>query len=140
MALSVAERQEFLAEPHTAALSVSNTDGRGPLTVPVWYDYSPGGDAWLVTGRDSVKTRLISAAGRFSLMVDRVSPTVRYVSVEGPAEVTAYEDEVLVAMARRYLPPEAVEPFMEEARATHGEQVVIRLRPEHWLSADLGGF
>jgi len=40
MALSKEEREQFLAEPHIAALSVSAGDKRGPLTVPIWYQYS----------------------------------------------------------------------------------------------------
>jgi hypothetical protein len=37
-----------------------------------------------------------------------------------------------------YLPPEAVRPYVELAKADHGEQVVIVMRPERWLSSDLG--
>ena len=44
MALSKEEREQFLAEPHIGALSVSAGDKRGPLTVPIWYQYSPGGE------------------------------------------------------------------------------------------------
>ena len=44
-ALSVRDRELFLAEPHIAALSVSAGEGRGPLTVPIWYQYAPGGVA-----------------------------------------------------------------------------------------------
>jgi hypothetical protein len=42
--LSVRDRELFLAEPHIAALSVSAGPGRGPLTVPIWYQYEPGGE------------------------------------------------------------------------------------------------
>ena len=38
----------------------------------------------------------------------------------------------------RYLPPEQVPAYLEFARAELGEQVVIYLRPQRWLSADLG--
>lgn len=40
------DRELFLAEPRIAALSVSAGEGRGPLTVPIWYEYEPGGEAW----------------------------------------------------------------------------------------------
>ena len=43
MALSENEREQFLAEPHIGALSVADGTERGPLTVPIWYLYSPGG-------------------------------------------------------------------------------------------------
>src|SRR5690625_1819746 len=78
MPLSKSEREEFLAQPHIAALSVNAGDGRGPLTVPIWYQYAPGGEPWVLTGAGSRKTRLIEATGYFSLMVERVEPTLRY--------------------------------------------------------------
>ena len=84
VSLSVRDRESFLAEPHVAALSVSAGSGHGPFTVPIWYQYTPGGEAWVHTEAGSRKARLIATAGRFTLMVERVMPTVRYVSVEGP--------------------------------------------------------
>ncbi|MGY1619806.1 pyridoxamine 5'-phosphate oxidase family protein [Geodermatophilus sp. SYSU D00691] len=139
MALLPDDREQFLAEPHVAALSVADGDGRGPLTVPIWYGYEPGGRLRIVTPARSRKARRIAAAGRFSMLVHRVAPSVRYVSVEGPVAATrpATEDDVR-AMARRYLPPEAVEGYVSSSLADHGEQVVVELEPEHWLSADLG--
>jgi Pyridoxamine 5'-phosphate oxidase len=136
--LSVPDRELFLAEPHVAALSVSAGPGRGPFTVPIWYQYTPGGEAWVLTEARSRKARLIKAAGRFSLMVERVMPTVRYVSVEGPVTRTVPEtEELLREITERYLPPEKVPGYLEFARSL-GPQVVIYLRPERWLTADLG--
>src|SRR5262249_48493946 len=89
MALSVEEREQFLAEPHIGALSVVQRPDRAPLTVPIWYRYSPGGELWVLTEPNSRKTRAIDAAGRFSLMVQRSEPTIRYVSAEGPVIRTA---------------------------------------------------
>ncbi|WP_185292965.1 pyridoxamine 5'-phosphate oxidase family protein [Mycolicibacterium litorale] len=141
MALSKVDREQFFAEPHVAALSVSAEQNRGPLTVPVWYQYSPGGEPWVLTGAGSRKHRLIEAAGWFTLMVERVEPTVRYVAVDGPvSRIEPGTDDHLVEVSRRYLPPEAVEPYLEMARREHGESVVIHLRPQHWLSSDLGSF
>ncbi|MFJ4965384.1 Pyridoxamine 5'-phosphate oxidase [Streptomyces sp. ADI96-02] len=140
MALTHEEREQFLAEPHVAALAVASAEkGRAPLTVPIWYQYAPGGDLWIMTGRDSRKGRLIAGAGRFSLMVDRVTPTVRYVSVEGPVVSTLPATrEQLVEMASRYLRPEKVDAYVDFAWREHGEQVVISMQPRHWLSSDLG--
>ena len=137
--LSVPDREYFLAEPHVAALSVSAGQGRGPFTVPIWYQYAPGGEAWVLTEAASVKARLIEAAGRFSLMVDRLAPTIRYASVEGPVTRTIPEtDELVWEMASRYLPPEKAEAYVAMAKAEFGPQVAIYLRPERWLSSDLG--
>ncbi|MVO86486.1 pyridoxamine 5'-phosphate oxidase family protein [Streptomyces sp. p1417] len=140
MALNREEREQFLAEPHIAALAVdSGEEGRAPLTVPIWYQYEPGGDVWIMTGRDSRKAKLIGAAGRFSLMVERLDPTIRYVSVEGPVVATeAATREQLQEMAARYLPAEKVDGYVEMAWKEHGEQVVVRLSPARWVSSDLG--
>ncbi|MER7346213.1 pyridoxamine 5'-phosphate oxidase family protein [Streptomyces aurantiacus] len=140
MALTPEEREQFLAEPHIAALAVdSGKDDRAPLTVPIWYQYEPGGDVWIMTGRDSRKGRLIAAAGRFSLMVERLDPTIRYVSVEGPVVATEPATrELLREISARYLPAEKVDGYVDMAWKEHGEQVVIRLRPERWVSSDLG--
>ncbi|MET8832200.1 pyridoxamine 5'-phosphate oxidase family protein [Streptomyces sp. NPDC004610] len=139
MALSHEEREQFLAEPHVAALAVDAGTGRAPLTVPIWYSYTPGGDAWVLTGLNSRKHQLIKAAGRFTLLVDRVDPTVRYVSVEGPVvEETPATIEQLREVSARYLPPEKVEEYVDFSWKNHGEMVVLRLRPERWVSSDLG--
>ncbi len=141
MVLSREEREQFLAEPHVAALSVSAGKDRGPLTVPIWYQYTPGGQPWFITGTGSRKHRLIETAGYLSLMVDRLEPTVRYVAVDGVVDrIEEGTDEQLVEMTKRYLPPEAVEPYLEMARREHGPSVAVYLKPQHWLSADMGGF
>ncbi|MFG1933867.1 pyridoxamine 5'-phosphate oxidase family protein [Mycobacterium sp. NPDC048908] len=139
MPLSKEEREQFLAEPRIAALSVSAGDKRGPLTVPIWYQYTPGGEPWVQTGQGSRKHRLIEAQGEFTLMVERAEPTVRYVAVDGPvSRIEPSTDDQLVEMVRRYLPADKVDAYLEFARREHGEGVVIFMKPEHWLSADLG--
>jgi len=139
MALSIEEREKFLAEPHIGALSVVERPDRAPLTVPIWYQYSPGGELWVLTAPGARKTRAIDAAGRFSLMVERSSPTIRYVSVEGPAIRNApSSQERSREMAARYVPPARVAEYLEYERTQIGELIAIYMRPEHWLSADLG--
>ncbi|MEV5240125.1 pyridoxamine 5'-phosphate oxidase family protein [Streptomyces cinnamoneus] len=141
MTLSTREREQFLAEPHIGALSVVEDPDRAPLTVPIWYQYTPGGELWVRTGPDSRKARAIRSAGRFSLMVQRTEPTVRYVSVEGPVTgAHADSPELCREMAARYLPEDKVADFVEYDRTRLGEHVVISMRPEHWVSADLGSF
>ncbi|HLS14632.1 MAG TPA: pyridoxamine 5'-phosphate oxidase family protein [Beutenbergiaceae bacterium] len=139
MALSPAEREEFLAEPHIGALAVHAGDGRGPLMVPIWYEYSPGGDLWVVTPAESRKAALIAQAGRFSLLVERTSPTVRYVTVEGPVSqnrpATEAEHE---HMARRYL-GDGADDYLTMA-AGFGDVAYIAMTPQRWTSADMGGF
>lgn len=137
--LSVRERESFLAQPHVAALSVADDPGRGPFTVPIWYQYAPGGEPWVLTEAGSRKARLIKAAGRFTLMVERVMPTVRYVSVEGPvSRAVPGTGALLWEIAARYLPPDKVPAYVKFVNSELGEQVAIYLRPRRWLTADLG--
>ncbi|SED04336.1 Pyridoxamine 5'-phosphate oxidase [Amycolatopsis tolypomycina] len=139
MVLSKEEREEFLAQPHVGALSVVERPGRGPLTVPIWYQYTPGGQLWVRSAPGARKTRAIETAGRFSLLVQRTQPTARYVSVEGPLVATGPDDpERAREMAARYLPPDKVDGFVAYEREQLGEHIVLVMRPEHWLSADLG--
>ncbi|MFC8512846.1 pyridoxamine 5'-phosphate oxidase family protein [Streptomyces sp. NPDC057257] len=139
MALTREERAEFLAEPHVAAFSVDGGEGRAPVSVPIWYQYEDDGTVWILIVRDSRKDRLIRAAGRFTLLADRLEPTIRYVSVEGPvigSEPATVEQ--LREISARYLPAEKVDEYVDFAWKNHGEQVVVRMRPERWLSSDLG--
>ena len=48
------EREAFLAAVHVGVISVAE-DGRGPLTVPIWYSYEPGGEVRVITARASRK-------------------------------------------------------------------------------------
>ena len=141
MALTKDEREQFFAEPHVAALSVYAGDTRGPLTMPIWYQYTPGDEPWILTGPGSHKARLIEANGFFSLMVERTEPTTRYVAVDGAvSRIEPATDAQLEEMTRRYLGPEAAEAYLEFARKELGANVAIWMKPEHWLSADLGAF
>ena len=77
------EREAFLADVHVGVISVAE-DGHGPLTVPVWYSYEPGGEVRIITARASRKGKLLERAGRFSLCAQTETPPYKYVSVEGP--------------------------------------------------------
>ncbi len=141
MALTQDEREQFLAEPHIAALSVNSGGNRGPLTVPIWYQYEPGGEPWVLTGAGSHKARLIEANGFFSLMVERAEPTVRYVSVDGAiSRIEPGTDAQTVEMASRYLSGDALDRYLDFARTELGAHVAIYMAPERWLSADMGSF
>jgi len=137
MGLNEQERTKFLAEPHIAGLAVDAGPGRGPLSVPVWYDYEPGGEVLFLTGVESRKAALIAKAGRLTVLVQRTSPTYRYVSIEGPVVGSGPTTlEHLTRIAARYLPPEAV-PGYVEGSDLH-TLVTFRVLPQRWLSADLG--
>jgi PPOX class probable F420-dependent enzyme len=137
LAMTPAERESFLAEVHVAVVTVAD-DGRGPLAIPLWYDYRPGGEIVLITDRDSRKTRLIREAGRVTVCAQTQEMPYRYASVEGP--VTAIEDTVTVEqrreLARRYLGPEGADGYLDATRDATGRMCAIHIRPERWLTRD----
>ncbi|MFJ2739558.1 pyridoxamine 5'-phosphate oxidase family protein [Streptomyces sp. NPDC087440] len=140
MPLTPQERHALLAEPHVASIALPDAahPGRAPLSVPVWYAYEPGGDLIVTTARASRKGRAAEAAERLTVLVQRATPTYRYVSVEGPlAPLRDTTADELAAIASRYLPAEAVGAYVEKSLA-RGGLVTLRMRPEHWLGADLG--
>lgn len=133
------EREAFLADVHVGVITVEAPD-RAPLALPIWYDYSPGGDVWVITNRGSQKGRLIEAAGRFSLCAQAEALPYKYVSVEG--EVGAIEaadvERDLRPMARRYLGEDLGDLYVVQTSAGNesDDSVVIRMRPRRWLTVD----
>jgi PPOX class probable F420-dependent enzyme len=137
--MTVAEREAFLAGLHVGVLSVDDP-GRGPLSVPVWYAYEPGGTISVITGGQSVKAERLRAAGRFSLCVQTESMPYRYVSVEGP--VTAVDDTVSAderrALAQRYLGVENGDLYVAATADDAAASVAFRMTPERWCTTDYG--
>ncbi|SDI02454.1 hypothetical protein [Agrococcus jejuensis] len=136
MALDETARQHLLAQPLTPILAIERP-GHPPIAVPVWHQYSPGGDAWILVGDDSEKARLLREAGSATLVVQEVQPRTHYASAacevveEHPAT-----DAERRELAERYLPGAAVEQYLEVA-AEFGPEVVFLLRPVAWRAADL---
>ena len=137
--MSVAEREDFLAGLHVGVLSV-NDPGWGPLAIPVWYSYVPGGMVNVITGGQSVKARLLHAAGRLSLCVQNESMPYRYVSVEGP--ITAVDETVSAderrALAHRYLGAEGGDLYVASTSEQAAGSVAFRMSPERWRTTDYG--
>ncbi|MDJ0850419.1 MAG: pyridoxamine 5'-phosphate oxidase family protein [Myxococcota bacterium] len=134
------EREAFLADLHVGMISIEEP-GRGPLTAPIWYGYEPGGELWIVTGRASRKGVLLEKAARFSLCAQTEAPPYKYVSVEGP--ITAIEAAELERderpLAHRYLGPELGDRYIEATGgAERGDNVLVKMRPERWLTTDYG--
>ncbi len=136
LAMSKAEREAFLADTHVAVISISES-GRGPLTVPVWYSYEPGGVVRFVTGGGSRKARLMRQSGRLSLCVQTETAPYQYVSVEGPVTVGAPNFERdLRCMACRYLGEQMGEMYLQMTAAERDNSILVSLTPERWLSVD----
>ena len=134
--LTESERQEFLAAKHVAVLSVAATDGRPPASVPIWYDYTPGGNVRVTTGASSRKARLIAKAGVVSLVVQNEELPYQYVAVEGSVvnATTPTPPDVSEAIAVRYLGEEGGKQFVQSMEGH--ENVLFTIRPDRWLSAD----
>lgn len=137
--MTKAEREHFLADVRVGIISIAE-DGRGPLTVPIWYAYAPGGELSVWMEKASRKAILLERAGRFSLCVQTEQRPYQYVSVEGP--ITAIEPIDLERdarpMAHRYLGADAGDAYIAESVSTitSGDHVMVRMRPERWLTAD----
>lgn len=132
--MTESERETYLAELHVGVIAVERAD-RAPLSVPIWYGYDAGGDVLLWTEEGSVKERLIRAAGRFSITAQDETPPYRYVTAEGPVTgIDRADDATTRAIAIRYL-GEADGNAFTDANFTDSS-VIIRMRPERWLSTD----
>jgi uncharacterized protein len=139
LVMSKAEREAFLAETRVAVVSIA--DGRrGPLSVPVWYRYTPGDAVVFLTGAKSRKAAAIREAGRVSLCVQTETAPYQYVTVEGPAVLAGEPDPErdVREMAIRYLGTEMGEMYLQMTAPDHlpGMNVVVRVTPARWLSAD----
>jgi nitroimidazol reductase NimA-like FMN-containing flavoprotein (pyridoxamine 5'-phosphate oxidase superfamily) len=137
LVMSRAEREAFLAATHVGIVSIAD-DGRGPLAVPVWYSYAPGGEVRFATGPTSRKRKLLEHTGRASLCVQTETAPYLYVSVEGPTTIDTVDFERDVReMALRYLGPRLGEAYLRTMYPNGtSSEVLVRLRPEQWSSAD----
>ena len=137
LAMTREEREQFLADLHVGIISIQE-DGRGPLTVPIWYMYEPGGDVVVVTGAQSRKGKLVEKAGRFSLCAQTETPPYRYVTVEGPVVSVEPADVEKDArpLAHRYLGPELGDGYLEATAEQNADSLTYRMRPARWLTVD----
>ena len=139
LAMTKQERETFLADLHVGIISIPE-EGRGPLTVPIWYLYEPGGELRVVTARTTRKAQLLQRAGRFSVCVQTETLPYKYVSVEGP--VVAVEPAELERdrrpLAHRYLGRQSGDRYIETTRGEpgHAASVLVRMLPERWLTVD----
>ena len=135
--MTAEERQEFLAGVHVGVVAVDRA-GRAPLATPVWYGYSSGGDVLIWTDRGTVKERLIREAGPFSLCVQTETLPYKYVTVEGPVvEIDrAPTEEEALAITVRYLPADEATQWVKDNLGA--DSLLVRMRPDKWLSTDYG--
>ncbi len=140
-AMTRTEREAFLAETHVAMLAVEES-GRGPLVVPVWYWYRPGGDIHVVTGGKLRKIALLRKAGRASLCAQTETPPYKYVTVEGSTTIAGKPqwDRDVREVAIRYLGAAMGEMYLKATAAEHEDAVLVRLKAERWQGIDFSKF
>jgi nitroimidazol reductase NimA-like FMN-containing flavoprotein (pyridoxamine 5'-phosphate oxidase superfamily) len=136
LAMSRAQREEFLAATRVGVVSIAD-GARGPLAVPVWYRYTPGGSLRFVTGAGSRKAALLRAAGRAGFCVQSETPPYQYVSIEGAVTLGTpdYERDVR-QVALRYLGEQMGALYLAGSAQDPEPTVLVELRPERWYSVD----
>lgn len=137
-AMTKNEREAFLAELHVGVISVAD-GSRGPMTVPIWYLYEPGGHITIITPPDSRKARLIEVGTRVSFVAQSEDMPPKYISVEGPVVSVepADVDRDVRALTARYLGKELGDAYVDATRPDGTTpEVVIRVQPERWFSKD----
>ena len=128
------EREQFLADTHVGVVAVERAD-RAPLAVPIWYGYRPGGEVLLWTESESLKSKVIRDAGRFTITVQDEQPPYKYVTAEGDVTAIGPADDAEVrAIAVRYRGQEAGGQFTDQNLTP--TSIIIRMLPRRWLSTD----
>ena len=135
LTMSSSERELFLSALHVGIISIPRAT-KGPLTVPIWYDYQPGGELWVITDTDSIKGKLLTKASRISLCAQTETAPYQYVSVEGPFTTRPSTQEELLAMAVRYLGEEQGKAYAENSADGGEGSIVVAIAPETWFSVD----
>lgn len=137
--MSREECETFLAGVHVGVVSVDEP-GRGPLSVPVWYLYEPGGEIVVVTRPQARKARLLRAGARVAFLAQSEEMPPKYVSIQGrvasalPADVA----RDVKAVVRKYLGAEVGDAYVDNTRPDGTDEIVVRIRPERWYSRDFG--
>ena len=128
------EREQLLADTHVGVVAVERAD-RAPLAVPIWYGYRPGGEVLLWTESESLKSKVIRDAGRFTITAQDEQPPYKYVTAEGDVTGIGPADDAEVrAIAVRYLGQEAGGQFTDQNLTP--TSIIIRMLPRRWLSTD----
>jgi hypothetical protein len=96
----------------------------------------PGRDVTVQIERTSVKHRLLSESGGFTLTVQNEEPPCGYVSVSGDATFDeSLTREYVYELATRYLSENDATAYADNLDVRH--VVLVRMRPSRWLGQDL---
>ena len=133
------ECEAFLADVHVGVLSMDEP-GRGPLSVPVWYLYEPGGDIVVVTRPEARKAPLLAVGARVAFVVQSEALPPKYVTIQGRVVVAAPADVArdVKPVVRKYLGAEVGDAYVDDTRPNGTDEIVVRIRPRRWYSRDFG--
>ena len=124
------EYQSFLRDSaRTAVLATVRADGR-PHAAPVWFDLD--GDTFiLTTGQDTVKGRNMRRDPRVTLCVEDENPPFHFIIIEGTAELTAEDPNLLHWATRiggRYMGAERADEYGQ--RNAVPSELLVRITPQ----------
>lgn len=129
------EAELFLAEPHVGVFAVGTSSGP-PAAVPLWYAYAPGGDVSMLMAASTRKAKLLKTRREATLVVQTVTPRVRFVSVELElTEVREPTDEDVRAIAEGYLSGPDLEAYLNFAK-TNLREDRYQFRTTRWRFGD----
>jgi PPOX class probable F420-dependent enzyme len=128
------EYESFLLDrPRTATLATVRADGR-PHAAPVWFDLD--GDTFIfTTSEGTVKGRNMRRDPRVSLCIDDEEPPFHFVVIEGTADLTAEDPDLLHWATRiggRYMGEDRAEEYGQR-NAVQGE-LLVRVTPDRILA------
>jgi PPOX class probable F420-dependent enzyme len=122
-------RSFLLDRARTATLATVRADGR-PHAAPIWFDLD-GDTLVFTTGESTIKARNMRRDPRVSLCIDEYEPPFHFVLIEGTAELTADDPDLLYWATRlggRYMGADRAEEYGRR-NAVEGE-LLVRVTPQ----------
>jgi PPOX class probable F420-dependent enzyme len=122
-------RSFLLDRARTASLATVRADGR-PHVAPIWFDLD-GDTIVFTTGESTVKGRNMRRDPRVSLCIDEEKPPFHFVLIEGTAQLTAEDPDLLywaTRLGNRYMGADRAEEYGQR-NAVEGE-LLVRVTPQ----------
>jgi PPOX class probable F420-dependent enzyme len=126
-------RSFLLDRARTASLATVRADGR-PHVAPIWFDLD-GDTIVFTTGESTVKGRNMRRDPRVSLCIDEEKPPFHFVLIEGTAQLTAEDPDLLywaTRLGNRYMGADRAEEYGRR-NAVEGE-LLVRVTPQKILA------
>jgi PPOX class probable F420-dependent enzyme len=126
-------RSFLLDRARTASLATVRADGR-PHVAPIWFDLD-GDTIVFTTGESTVKGRNMRRDPRVSLCIDEEKPPFHFVLIEGTAELTTEDPDLLywaTRLGNRYMGADRAEEYGRR-NAVEGE-LLVRVTPQKILA------